>query len=343
MSGGAVVVRLGALVVAIGLIVGAFMLRDGGTTVSDGPTPVDPVDPGVLVCARELRICDDLARALGAEWDVTVEDGVQTARGLQAVDRAATWVTTQALVDVVEAARDRTGLTALLQTSDVLASSPLVMVGFGDRLAVLDDACESVDWSCVGEAAGRPWSELGGPTSWGDVRPGHAGLDRSAVGLLVAAQAAAQRLDSTVLSTRALDESGFATWFARLEQAVPDFDPPSGSVLTDMVVFGTGSYDVVGTTAAEAVDTIERAGSRAVGLELRGLMPEVAARAVVAGSGGLPDAVTDEVRRLLGERGWDLDPTTTGSADPLAEVTDGAVTFDGGQLEALILRWERIR
>lgn len=345
MSVGAIAIRVGALVLAVGLIVGAFVVRGGDDPVADGPgaTPDAPVEPGTVVCATELRICDDLARALGDAWDVTSADGVDTARDLQSADAAATWVTAQALVDVVEAARDRSGRAPLLQTSDVVASSPLVMVGFADRLAVLDEACGAADWSCVGDAAGGAWSAVGGPSSWGDVRPGHAGLDRSVVGLLVAAQAAAGRLDSTVLSTRALDESGFATWFARLEQAVPDFDPPSGSVLTDMIVFGTGSYDVVGTTAAEALDTIDRAGTRAVALEVRPVAPEVAVRVVVAGSGGTPGVVVDEVARLLGERRWDLDPGTNGAGGALDQVTDAAVAFDGGQLEALILRWERIR
>ena len=318
-------------------------VRDGGDAATDEPDARDPVEPGTVVCAAELRICDDLARALGADWDVTTEDGVRTARALQGAETAATWVTAQALVDVVESARDRSGRAPLLATSDVIASSPLVMVGFADRLAVLEASCGAVTWSCVGDAAGDAWSAVGGPSSWGDVRPGHAGLDRSVVGLLVAAQAAAGRLDSTILSTRALDESGFATWFAGLEQAVPDFDPPSGSVLTDMVVFGTGSYDVVGTTAAEALDTIERAQTRALGLEVLRVAPEVAVRVVVAGSGGIPAAVVDEVERLLGERRWDLDPGTAAAPEAVDQVTVEAASFDGGQLEALILRWERIR
>lgn len=352
MSIGALVGRLGALALAILLVVGAlaWRSRDGGTAPDpDAPAGAEvPVaDPGTVRCAVELGICDALADALGDTAHVVAEDGVVTARSLQDATAADTWVTLGALVDVVAEGRDRASRQALYpETPSVVATSPLVLVGWQDRLAALEQAC-GVSWACVGEVAGGTWQAAGGQAAWGRPKPAHAAPDRSGVGLLVTAQALASRLDGGAVTARALDVPEVRTWFTALERAVPSFTPPSGSQLVEMVQFGRASRDVVGTTAAEAAEVLARAGSRAADLEVVAAAPPVVAEAVVATPRGaaVPDGLATTVGELLAAAGWEVDGAAGGPRPPtpLPSPSGDQLELSGGVLEAVLLRWEQVR
>lgn len=350
MSIGAVVARLAAVVVAILLVVGALAWRDSRqstatpddqptTTTSDAPT----VDVTEIVCAAELRICDHLA-VEGVT--VRMEDGVATADALVEAGDAPLWITVRALVDVVEDARDRGGAQPLLQTTDAIAVSPLVLAVWDDRAAVLTAACDPAGWDCIGSLAEAPWEAAGGDAAWGSLKPGHAPPNRSGVGLLVLAQAAADRLDSGEFSARDLDTPEFQRWFGILEDAVPTFSGAGGSFLTRMVQFGPASVDIVGTTEAEAAEILNLAGARGDAVTVLPSSPPVLVEVVIATPRGTspPPALVDAVRDALVGVGWRSDPATPPTLLPDSQATvDGAVTFDGGLLEALRLRWERVR
>lgn len=351
MSIGGVVGRLGALALAVLLVAGAFALRARGDATPDPDTPshapTAAADAGVITCAAELGICDALADALGDAVQVQVEDGVVTARGLAEAATTHPWVTLGALVDVVADARDRASRRDLFAPDPpVAATSPLVLVGWQDRLAVLDDACGTT-WSCIGEVATGTWAEVGGQAAWGSPKPAHAAPDRSGTGLLVAAQAVASRLDGAAVTSRALDDPAFESWFAGLERAVPSFRPSSGSQLVEMVQFGRASRDVVGTTEAEAAAVLARAGSRGADLQVVPASPPVAATAVVAVPVGtqVPAGLESAVTEVLQAAGWRVAGATPGLAlpTPLPEPTGTAPTLSGGALEAVLVRWERVQ
>ena len=352
MSIGAVVGRLGAVALAILLVVGALVWRGR----DDGAVPADPdatattapvADPGTVRCAVELGICDALADAVGDRLTVLAEDGVVTARSLQDAAAADVWVTLGSLVDVVAEGRDRASRRALFAEDPTVAGrSPLVLVGWRDRMAVLEQACE-VSWACVGEVASGTWEAAGGQAAWGRPKPAHAAPDASGIGLLTTAQALASRLGDQPVTSRSLDQPDVRTWFTTLERAVPSFRPASGSQLVEMVQFGPASRDVVGTTEAEAADVLSRAGARAAELVVAPSAPLVEATAVVATPAGtpVPDGLADTVVGLLAARGWRVDGGGDGPTLPTPVPTpDGApLEPSGGVLEAVLLRWEQVR
>lgn len=354
MSIGAVVARLTAVVVAILLVVGAYVWRDARTSASPSPDPsatdvtaAPTTNPTEVVCAAELRICDhlDLAAILDGVT-LRTEDGVTTADGLVEAGDAPLWITVRTLVDVVEDARDRSGAQPLLQTSDALAVSPLVLTAWDDRAAVLTGACDPASWACIGTLAEEPWEAAGGDAAWGGLKPAHAPPDRSGIGLLVLAQAAADRFGGDPFSARDLDTPEFQRWFGILEDAMPTFTGTAGSFLTRMVQFGPATVDIVGTTEAEAAEILALAGTRGGAVTVLPSIPPVLVEVVVATPRGstAPTALVDAVRQALVEVGWRPDPATPPALLPDSPaIVNGAITFDGGLLEALRLRWERVR
>lgn len=342
--------RVVALVVAILLVVAALVWRERG---DQAPPPDDataapaPAEPGVVRCAAELGICESLADAM-ADLDVRVEPGVVTARSLQAEDRVTAWVTLDALVEVAEDGRARASRArAFADDRPPAATSPLVLVGWDDRLGALESAC-GVSWDCIGQAAAGTWAQVGGQAAWGRPKPAWENPAASGVGLLVLAQATASRLDGEPVTARSLDGDAVRPWLTDLVRAVPSFAPSSGSQLVEMVQFGRASRDVVGTTRAEAATVLDRAGARADGLVVAPASPPVTATVVVARpvDADLPAGLTDRVAELLAARGWD---TAAGTApgpalpSPLPDPTGEAPAWSGGALEAVLLRYEQVR
>lgn len=349
MTIGQVVGRLGALALAILLIAGALAWRgrgdDGGGSDGATDTPTVVADPGTVRCAAELRVCDALDAALGDDVDVVIEDGVVTARALKDATATESWVTLASLVDVVADARDRASRQPLFAPdAPVVGTSPLVLVGWQDRLAVVEEEC-GVTWSCIGQVAGGTWQQAGGPGAWGSPKPAHDAPDASGVGLLVAAQAVASRLNDAPVTVRNLDTPETQGWFATLERAVPSFSPSSGSQLVEMVQFGPSSRDVVGTTEAEAAAVLTRA-ARVADLSVVPASPPVTARVVVAvpTGGTQPEGLDDALREVLQEAGWQVEGGQPGVTlpSPVPSPTGEPPQLSGGALEAVLLRWERV-
>lgn len=264
-----------ALVVAVGLVLGAVMLRGaldgdddtvdaGGTDGSDGgPSPTSgdvDVDDGdgdgpVVVCSTELAdACDRLVE--DGRIQARVEDPAITADLLSDPEGTPdfdAWLVPQPWPAIVAA---RTGMSS--GTSDVLARSPLVLVAGTDRAAALVAHCGQLDWRCVGDTAGDPWPDAGGQATWGSVKPGHP-APSSTVGLLAVGQAATGYFGSTGFFSNDFADPGFSRWFADLEAAVPNFDPPRSHLYQQ--VTQRGSYDVVATLEAEAGPFLASAAS----------------------------------------------------------------------------------
>jgi hypothetical protein len=278
--------------------------------------------------------------------NIRMADGVTTADELMAASQAPLWITLSSLVDVVEGARDRAGERPLLDRTDPIAVSPLVIVAWDDRAAVLTATCDPIGWSCVGDLAEQSWQDAGGESAWGVVKPGQPDPDRSGIGLLVLGQAAADRLGTGTFSARELDTPDFQRWFSILEQAVPSFTGTGGSFFQRMLQFGPGSVDVVGTTEAEVAELLGRAGARGASVSVLPATPAVLAEVVIASPSGTqaPQSLVDAVTQALVDVGWRPDAATAPAL--LSEspaLVDEPVRFDGGLLEALRLRWQRVR
>jgi hypothetical protein len=344
-KGGAVLSRLVALVVAVGLVAGALALRErveGRVATAAGG--------GVLHCIEELRaVCAELAA--GDDLDVRIGDaGAQLEQLAGPVGDAepAAWLTVAPFPQMLADRRAQAGLDAAQPRDGApLARSPLVLAVWEERQAVLRERCpeEHLDWACVGELAGTSWSAAGGPETWGDVKPGYADAAASAEGLLVVAQASSARLAGPV-SVRAFDDTGFFTWFAGLQRAVPDFSPPSGSPLLAMAQIGPAAYDVVGTTEAAALAVRRRSEERTRGLTLVAGEPLMSADVVVTALNEAGAAVDRDIRerapQLLAAQGWRVaGDVPAGGLDDLTLPEDSGAP-PAGTLEALRTRWSEV-
>ncbi len=179
-----VVKRLAALGVAVGLIAGALFARDRWIEGDDSGGDADAAS--VLVCATELAaICSQVA---GAYPDLTVRaDSVGNSLTALADDEM--WFTFAPFPEIITQTRERSGQPERVYTTELVASSNVVLVAFPDRTAALTAACgDPVAWRCLGEQAGNDWSEIGGDPSWRDIRPAFAPLT-SGIGRLGVASA----------------------------------------------------------------------------------------------------------------------------------------------------------
>ncbi len=346
--------RLIAVVTAVALVLGALAVRnnlddegDAGAGNADGPIR--------LVCARELAdACGDLE---GGDVSVVVEDASTTADRLAGGNGRPdldAWLTIDPWPAMVEDARARAGAEPVLaSTSDVLARSPLVIVAKADRADVLARACAttSVEWSCVGQHAGASWASLGGDETWGSVRPGHLSPDTSASGLAVLAQASASYAGRADLSANDLDDPAYRRWLTTLERSVPTFTPSASSPVEEVLQRPT--YDVVGTTEADATTTLERSPGRRGSLTIFYPQPMVTADVVLVsvGGGALPDSLGSDASRALAGAGW-RDAGTGGSPPAGAPLSNGEPVLaslpassglpSAGTLAALRRVWQEV-
>jgi hypothetical protein len=352
-----------AILVAVGLVALGFLVRG---MRDDGPGPGSP-EPGGgttavgVVCDTTL---DTVCEALSAGGlDVRREAAATT------VDRLATladpgavgdgpapdvWVTIAPWPAIVDEARTRGGLSPLFDPSPgeaAIASSPLVLVGWSERDAVLRIACdrERIDWDCVGQAAGARWVDLGGSDTWGPFKPGFDDPRRSSLGLTVLGNATAHELGRNDFGTRELTSPAYLDWLRGLAEAVPDFAPTAGSALDAMLLTGPASYDVTATTEAAARTALETSVQRGAQLEVTYLTvpaaPDTAVvlDVVVARRPGVEvDTVVADVAAAAASAGWhtvDATPTPVGDdgvAPPSApSASPGATLPAAGALTAL--------
>ena len=318
---------LGAvLMVAVALLVRSAIDSgdDGGSGGGDDATPQ-------LLCAEELaQVCQTLADDGLA--DVTIEPVGTTVDRLGEVDAdldADAWLTLDPFPQQVNDRRQLATGNPLF--ADPLASgfsTGLALVAQDDRGAALEADCAAVGWACVGDAAGEPWADHGGETTWGPVKPGYDAPDTSATGLLVIAQAMADHLEDPGFAGQDID----ARWLGDLEDAVPT--RTAGSSLLKLAQQGGAAFGAVGALGAEA----EAVARTAQGEDLTIFYPDPMFRAsavLAPGRGGdedlldaLDDLVTsDELAEAFADAGWD-------------NVTDGVPLPSAGVLDALRSAWE---
>jgi hypothetical protein len=293
-----------AFVVAAGMIAGSLVVRDRIDEHNARKRTVLR-----LACVTELEdVCDGLAGSRDVRVTVVVEPAGTTADRLSKAKVADLdgWLVTPPWPEAVDAARQRAGLTKLFAPSGApVARSPLVLLVQRPREQVLRASCgNAIGWKCVGEAAPKRWSDIGGMQAWGPVKPWHPDPRDEAVGLLVAGQATAAYLGRTDVSTVDLDDPAYLDWLSGLELAVRR---TRGSV-TDMLT-APAQVDVVGTTEADAGPQIASAEvtEKPVVLYPRPVATADLLLAPLAGSrvtAVLRSLVGGEGRRALAKAGW---------------------------------------
>ena len=348
--------RLLALMAALALIAGAAGVRalldasgDDGGSGGGGSGGGDAA--GVVVCVPEVaEVCRSLAD--GRDLEVRVEDDEATIDGLRRPDGDVgftAWVAPAPTVAMAVEDRARAGLAPVLgEPSAPLARSPLVLVGWRDRLAALEAACGGeLTWRCLGEQADRPWADVGGEPTWGPVKPGHPAPGDTATGLLVLGQATASWFGTTDYASNDFADPAFLGWFDRLESTVADLAPPTGGApLARMLSLGPSAYDVVGTTEAEAGPAVATSRDRD---RLRVLYPSptTTVDVVVVGVDGADGEAgvrelfgSDDAAAAFALAGWRVpdQPSAEGvGTDPLP---DAAGTPAPGVLTAVRQLWQ---
>jgi hypothetical protein len=293
-----------AFLLAAGMIAGSLVLRD---RLDDRSVRERTVVR--LVCATELAAaCQELDGSDAPRVDTSVEPAARTAERLSRpgeVDLDG-WLVTPPWPDVVDQARERAGLVKLFAgVGAPVARSPLVLVVQKEREAALRASCGgTIRWKCVGDNAPKRWSDIGGMTTWGLVKPWHPDPRAEAVGLLVVGQATAAYFGRTDVSAIDLEDSAYLDWLSGLELAVRRTD---GSVAT--MLTAPAQVDTVGTTEADAGPQIVSAAvtQKPVVLYPRPVATADVVLAPVAGSrasGILRELVRGRGRRALAATGW---------------------------------------
>jgi hypothetical protein len=349
--------RVGAALVAVLLVVVAVIIRNNLIEGNGGGG-----GSGVrLLCATELEAaCTDLADH--SDVSVTVEPAGATARSLVALPDGQrpdfdAWLVPSPwpqMVDVQRTSERPAKQPLFAKPSDPIARSPLVLVARADRAPVLQATPEcnaKIDWKCIGAVAGRSWTDLpGGQATWGTVKPGPGDPNISATGLLVASQATSEYLDKTDYASDDLDSDQYLDWVSGIERAVPKLSPSAASPFADMVQqLPTATYDVVGTTEAEAGPGIANAApDRRRALTLLYPEPVVTADVVLAAVAAGPRkddaealAGNSDLAAALARDGWRVpgQPAARGVRETPALPRTSGLPSDPGALVALQQTW----
>ena len=307
--------RLGALALAVILIGGAWIIRDRVIDDNGGSSDDDPPRADrEIVCVEALReACQAIAESL--EIEIRIEDAGVTLDALAALEQpssAPIWVTLEPLPAMVESLREVAHREPLVTVQSAVASSTIALVMQPDRAAVLAAACSEFDWTCIGQAAGDPWEDIGGTGLPGDVRPAFAPID-TAIGLLGVADAVAGYFRDAPID---VNDGAFLGWARRLgTSAVPQSALTGGTPIATIQT-RRSALDIAVGAEAELSDT---EGSR---LTLEYADPMIRADAVVSVPQGAsaPDGLASGLMDLLVTEGnWD--PAST-EPNPLPVATE---------------------
>jgi len=304
--------RFLALVAAVAMVGLAVVLRgliDGGDAGDGGSGSDDGADNGTLtlVCGPELLpACNELAREVA---DVTIvaeaeaDTAARIADGSLQLDGSTAWIAAGPWPGIATAS----GLEVPeLSGSEVLAHTPAVIVARNDRMEAINSACGSATWSCIGDAAGAAWTDLGGETAWGRIEIGLPDPD-SGDGTVAVNQAVASRVGTTDFATNDLEVPEVDDWFETL--AAESKDNASSISPLSQFLRVPGSLGVVGALEAEAISQLE---SAAVADDLATTVPEPTSNAEArlwAADGDLLDSLLnrlgqDRLAGVLADSGW---------------------------------------
>jgi hypothetical protein len=146
-----------------------------------------------------------------------------------------------------------------------LVLTPLVLVAWDDRAAVLSAKDKGLTFGALREAIENPkgWLGAGGKADWGFVKMGHTNPTRSNSGLqaLILMAYEFHNKRSGLEVSDLLDEK-FQGYLKAIEKGVPKFGDSTGSFMEEMVLYGPSKYDVVVTYENLAIQHIPNAQGR---------------------------------------------------------------------------------
>ena len=243
--------RLLAFSIAVLMVVAAIVARNRIDQHHE-----DSTHPLRLVCSTELQAA---CEALPATIQITYVPAAETANALSSstppdIDG---WLTTGPWPAIVQERRQRNGQAVLLDQSQPLARSRVVVVAFPDRAAVIKKACPDIALKCVVDIAGRgDWTKVGGQSAWNPPKVGLAAPNTEASGLAVLGAATASLFGSANLSSTDLDDPNFDTWLKGLVGA------SRGDQLGQMVAVGPSVADFAITLDALAQPLVSAAANK---------------------------------------------------------------------------------
>jgi hypothetical protein len=306
------------------MVVAAVLIRsridDSKTHVVSLSSAGPRTGPLTVVCITELANECAAIHAAHPEVQTRVEDATTTAQALAKGDtnNIDGWLTLEPWPDIANAISAAQVSGPIFTSEMSIASSPLVITMVKQRANVLASNCPNgvVDWNCLGNSVGQPWTALtGGITAWGKVTVGNPPLT-SATGLLLLGNGATGYFGRTNISTNDFDDA-FNTWRTSMKSTFMDSDP-----FADFVTQLPAKFAAVGSTAAEEKTNI---GSKADQVAVINPNPRATAVVTLApvGSGDRAQAVsqladTTSLHDTLAIEGWDTGniPPKTGLPDP---------------------------
>lgn len=343
--------RLVALVAAIAMVGGAVFVRGRLDDRAEAGNALVRV-----TCASELEeLCNAAAARDGPNASVTVEPAGETADRLARAQSARdagldAWVVPAPWPQIVEEARKRNALRPLLESSAVAARSPVVLVSWNDRRAVLERHCKQpVGWRCLGDAApAGSWRDLGGQELWGLYKPFVPDPSREASGLIALGAATFAFHGRPDLAAIDLDEDSYLAWVGALARSMRSAIPLSGAAaVQEMLTKGPAAFDVVAVLEADAATSVVLS-ARSSELGLIYPSPMVTADAVVAtrldsasGERVRKFVVSDRGKKALAADGWRVEgqapATGVGGGPPLPRESG---LPSAGLLAAIRIKWQ---
>jgi hypothetical protein len=296
--------RIGALLVAVALVVGAILIRKAiGDDSSDSQQSDGGSSNGAysLICSTEFT---DICGQLPDSYAVTVEpagvtlDRLATAQSSELPDA---WLTLDPFPAMLDEIRSRaSNLPPSVKTTAPVATTEQVFALPADRAAAFQRECDTDPVGrCVGDLAGRKWSDLGATDVDGRVKPAINDPDNEAFGLLTFANAVAGYHDRTSIDSTAWSgDSAFTSW---LRNFVNNVGIIAGSTLNTMLV-RESSVDVAATSTAE-ISTTPRASED--GVTTLPASPGFGTNATLATFGEDRDEVAEILTTLLVGQGWE--------------------------------------
>lgn len=231
------------VMICVAIVIRSNVIDDGGSGSTSSPS-----GPLTIACVTELA---DQCRALSGVT-VKIEDASVTAKAIaKGTAGIGGWVTFDPWPAIVNelAHAEVTG------KSERLASTSIVIAMAQERADALAPGCGgTVNWKCLGEAIGKPWTEVGGRPEWGSVKAGIPPL-QSGLGLLLLGNAASGYFDRSDFATNDFVDA-FAIWRANVTSTPTSFDRfilefPAGSSAV-----GTTDREVTAGKGSRAVATI---------------------------------------------------------------------------------------
>ena len=240
-----------AIAGAVLMIVVAIIIRsaiDGDESPSSTPP-----DSGTVVCSTELA---DACNALTGVT-VRVEDASVTAKAIaKGSANIDAWVTLDPWPEIANqlAKREVAGAGTRLARTDLL----LAMVG--ERAARLAPTCGgTVNWKCLGNAIGQPWTDLGGEPDWGTVKAG-VPATTTAEGLILLGHASSGYFGTENFATNDFDDA-FLVWKAKVTSTPASFTTFIQQFPAAFSGVGATKVDVTAGSGTRPVTSIDPAPS----------------------------------------------------------------------------------